>query len=349
MEITVRELSKIVNGDVDGDNDLIVNGFSPIEEAREGSLSFISNPKYNSYLYKTKAAAVLVKKDFIPEKNKYPTLIKVSDVYSTLSILLERFNHKNLEKKGIEPTAFISETATIGKEVYVGAFAYIGENVRIGDNVKIFPQSYIGENCTIGDNTIIYPGVKIYHNCIVGENCILHAGCVVGGDGFGFAPQMNGSYKKMPQTGNVVIERNVEIGANTTIDRATIQSTVIREGVKLDNLIQIAHNVEIGRNTVIAAQSGISGSTKIGENCVIGGQVGIVGHVTIADKTQIGAQSGISNSIIDIGKKWFGSPAMPHKEAMKAEVIKKNLPSLYKRIEELEKFVKDLKSGLEKK
>lgn len=349
MEITVKDLSKLVNGKVKGDQDLIIKGFSPIDEAEEGSLSFLANPKYYSFLYSTKASAVLVNDTFAPESNTHPTLIFVQDVYSTLSILLEKFNHNANKKRGIEHYSHIEASANLGKDVYVGAFAYIGKNVILGNGVKVYPHCYIGDNTVIEDKTVCYSGVRIYDGCEVGKSCILHSGCVIGGDGFGFAPQNNGSYKKLPQTGNVKIEDNVEIGANTTIDRATMQSTIIREGVKLDNLIQVAHNVEIGKNTAIAAQSGISGSTKIGKNCIIGGQVGFVGHITIADGTKIGAQSGVSNSIREPDKKWFGSPVKPLKQAIKSSIIFKKLPELYKRIRKLEKRLDQNKSASREK
>src|ERR1017187_5440730 len=296
MRISVDELALMVHGTVDGEHGRFVEKFAPIEEADDKSLSFISNTKYGQYLYTTKAAAVLVSKDFIAEKPTDVVLIRVDDVYSTMSSLLEKFSQAAIRKSGIEQPSFIASSATIGKDVYIGAFAYIGENAVVGNGVLIYPQSYIGDGVSIGDDSIIYSGVKIYSDTRVGKSCILHSGCVLGSDGFGFAPQEDGSYKKIPQTGKVIVYDNVEIGANTTVDRATIKATIIEEGVKLDNLIQVAHNVEIGAHTVIASQTGISGSAKIGKNNMIGGQVGIVGHISIADGSQIGAQSGVSKS-----------------------------------------------------
>jgi UDP-3-O-[3-hydroxymyristoyl] glucosamine N-acyltransferase len=336
MKITVNQLAALVNGTVEGDGSRIVERFSPIEEAEEGSLSFLSNMKYAQYLYTTQATAVLLDRNFQPEKETEAVLIRVDDVYTTLSALLDRFNQQENRKKGIENPSYIAASVKMGEEIYIGAFSYIGDNVTIGDRVQIYPQVYIGDNAEIGDNSIIYPGVKVYSDTSIGTNCILHSGCIIGSDGFGFAPQEDGSYKKIPQTGKVIIQDNVEIGANTTIDRATIKATVIEKGVKLDNLIQVAHNVEIGANTVIAAQAGISGSTKIGSGSAIGGQVGIVGHISIAEGSMIGAQSGVSGAITEKNGKWFGSPAVDHKSAMKAMVIFKKLPELYKRIQALE-------------
>jgi UDP-3-O-[3-hydroxymyristoyl] glucosamine N-acyltransferase len=342
MKISINELAGMINATVEGDGSRQLEKFAPIEEADEKSLSFISNLKYAHYLYTTKAAAVLVSRDFVPEKPTDVVLIHVDDVYTTMSSLLEKFTAIQNQKRGIEQPSYIASTAKIGKDVYIGAFAYIGENATIGDRAMIFPQSFVGDDVTVGSDTTIYAGVKLYSGTQVGERCILHSGCVLGSDGFGFAPQEDGSYKKIPQTGRVIVHNNVEIGANTTIDRATIKATVIEEGVKLDNLIQIAHNVEIGAHTAIAAQAGISGSTKIGKHNAIGGQVGIVGHVTIADGSQIGAQSGVSKTISEKNHKWFGSPAIDYKNAIKAQVIFKKLPELYDRIQSLEKAINKL-------
>ena len=341
MKITVGQLAALVNGRVEGDANSEITGFAPISEAAHGAVTFLTNPKYSHYLYESDATAVLVNDDFVPEGKVKPALIFVKDAYTTVSQLLEQFNSGKQEKTGVEQPSFIGTAATTGEGLYLGAFAYIGENSKIGKNVKIYPQAYIGDNVTIGDNTIIFAGVKIYSDCEVGNYCILHSGCVVGSDGFGFAPQPDGSYKKIPQNGKVIIKDHVEIGANTTIDRATMQATIIESGVKLDNLIQIAHNVEIGENTAIAAQTGISGSTKIGKGCVIAGQVGIVGHITVADRSMIGAQSGISKTIKEAGQKWFGSPAIDYKDAVKASILIKQLPDLNKRILELERIIKD--------
>lgn len=340
MEITAQELCDILKGELSGDGTSIVSKFSPIEVADERSLTFISNPKYHPYLYTTKAAIVLVEKGFQPEKEVKPTLIGVDDVYSTLSSLLDKFNNVAKHKSGVEQPHYVGEGVALGAGHYIGAFSYIGNNCQIGENVKIYPHTYIGENVKISDNTVIYPGAKIFSNCQIGKQCIIHSGAVIGSDGFGFAPQKDGSYKKIPQTGKVVLEDHVEIGANTTIDRATIEATVIKSGVKLDNLIQIAHNVEIGNNSVIAAQSGVSGSTKLGHNCVIGGQVGIAGHITIAKGTQVGAQSGIHSNISKPDTKWFGSPVSEYKTGLRASILLKNLPNIYERLKKVENHIR---------
>ncbi|MBL4654458.1 MAG: UDP-3-O-(3-hydroxymyristoyl)glucosamine N-acyltransferase, partial [Bacteroidia bacterium] len=279
MKLTVQEICDLVKGSLEGDPNAVINKVSKIEEAQSGSVSFLANPKYIQHIYETKASAVIVNDDFELENPINTVLIRVKDAYQALSKLLAHFNSNELDKNGIDQQAFIDETAQIGEDIYIGAFSYIGINAKIGKNVKIFPQCYVGDNAVIGDNTVLFSGVKVYTNCEVGNNCTLHAAVVIGCDGFGFAPVTNGAFKKVAQTGNVILEDNIEIGANTTIDRATIGSTVIRKGVKLDNLIQIAHNVEIGKHTVIAAQTGIAGSTKIGEDCQIGGQVGFAGHL----------------------------------------------------------------------
>ncbi|MEX0967806.1 MAG: UDP-3-O-(3-hydroxymyristoyl)glucosamine N-acyltransferase [Bacteroidia bacterium] len=345
MQLTVAEISRMVDGEWEGDHEVLISSFAPIEEAKKGDITFLSNQKYTPYLYTTGASAVLVEKSFKPGKNKHPTLIYVDDVYSKLSFLLSKFQNNLNGKSGIEQPSFVSDEAALGKQVYVGAFSYVSSGVKIADKVKIFPQVYVGENVEIGQGTILYPGARVYANCRIGQNCIIHSGCVIGSDGFGFAPQADGSYKKMPQTGNVIIEDDVEIGANTTIDRATIRSTIIKKGVKLDNLIQIAHNVEIGQNTVIAAQSGVSGSTKIGSQCVVAGQVGIIGHITIAKGTKIGAKSGIGKSITGEDQKWHGIPAGPYQDTLRAQVLMRKLPELAARIAELEKTIKELKEG----
>jgi len=340
MEITVAELNQYINGAIEGNKNAKIEGFSPIDEAEKGSITFLSNPKYAQHLYHTSASAVLVSKDFVPEQPvNGTTLIYVEDVYSTLSKLMEQFENNSSKKQGIEDLAHVASSACYGEHVYIGAFSYIGENVQIGNNVKIYPHVVINDNSKIGDNTVIYSGVRLYEDTQVGKHCILHAGSIIGSDGFGFAPQQNGSFKKMPQTGHVIIEDHVEIGSNTTIDRATMRATILRKGAKLDNLIQVAHNVEIGENTAIAAQTGISGSTKIGRNCVIGGQVGISGHISIAEGSQIGAQSGVSNSIKEKNQSWFGSPVSPVKEAIKASVLYKKLPELNERLNNVEQLI----------
>jgi len=313
-----------------------VHKLSKIEEGDKGSLTFLSNPKYNSWLYSTDASVVIVKEDFVPDKEVSSTLIKVDDPYLAFTKVLEYYNQIKLHKSGLESPHYIDETAAYGSDLYLGAFSYISANVKIGRNVKIYPNVFVGENVIIGDNTTIFAGSKIYSESEIGEECTIHSGTVIGCDGFGFAPNKNGDYSKIPQTGNVIIESNVDIGAGTTIDRATLGSTIIRKGVKLDNQIHIAHNVEIGKHTVIAAQTGIAGSTKIGDNCKIGGQVGIVGHITIGDNVQIQAQSGIGKSIPD-NETVQGSPAIPYHDFNKSYVHFKNLPKIYSKLDDLGK------------
>ena len=338
MKFTAAQIAGILEGDVIGNPDVEVSKLSKIEEGTEGSLTFLANPKYKPYIYSTQASITIVNKTFEAENAISTTLIKVDDAYKSFSKLLEYYNQIKISKFGIEQPSHISETSTIGKNVYVGAFSYVGENVSIGDNVKIFPGSYIGDNVSIGENTVIFAGVKIYSDCVIGSNCAIHSATVIGADGFGFAPNQDGEYSKVPQTGNVIIEDYVDIGAATTIDRATLGSTIIRKGVKLDNQIQIAHNVEIGKNTVIAAQTGIAGSTKIGENCQIGGQVGIIGHLIIGNNVKIQAQSGITRSIKD-NEVLQGSPAFGYGDYNKSYVYFKNFPKIVKDINELEKKV----------
>lgn len=338
MEITIQQVAELIGGSVDGDGAATVNRLEKIEEATAGSIAFLANPKYTPYLYTTQASAVIVKNDFEPEKDLTTNLIRVDDPYTGFAKLLDAYQQMTAKVKlGIETPSFQSESASIGDHVYLGAFSYLGESVKIGENVKIYPNCYIGDEVEIGDNTIIYPGVKIYANCKVGANCVIHAGVVIGSDGFGFAPQADGTYKSIPQTGNVIIEDNVDIGANTTVDCATMGSTVIRSGAKLDNLVQVAHNVEIGKNTAVASQAGISGSARIGENCQIGGQAGITGHLNIADKTIIGPQAGVPKTINQEGQVWFGSPIMEHRDFLRVSVILRNLPNLIARVKELEK------------
>ena len=338
MEISIEQVAQLIGGSVEGNGSATVNRLEKIEEATEGSIAFLANPKYLPYIYTTGASAVIVKSDFEPEKEVKTALIKVDDPYSAFAKLLEEYQKLTAKVKiGIEQPSFQHETSTFGENVYLGAFSYLGENVKVGNNTKLYPNVYLGDNVEVGENTILHPGVKIYANCKVGSNCTLHAGVVVGSDGFGFAPQADGTYKSIPQTGNVVIEDHVDIGANTTIDCATMGSTVIRSGVKIDNLVQIAHNVEVGKNTAIASQAGLSGSAKIGENCQIGGQAGITGHLTLANKTIIGPQAGVPKTITEEGKIWFGSPIMEHKDFLRASVILRNLPNLIERVKELEK------------
>lgn len=336
MKFTAKQIADILEGEIIGNPEAEVSKLSKIEEGTKGSLTFLSNPKYNSYIYSTKATVAIVNKDFQLEKTTDTTLIKVENAYESFSKLLEFYNEVKNNKQGREKPSFIADSALIGEKEYIGAYAYIGENVILGKNVKIYPNSYIGDNTRIGDNTTIYSGVKIYSETEIGMNCKIHSGSVIGSDGFGFAPTNNGEYKTIPQIGNVIIEDNVDIGSNSTIDRATLGSTIIRKGVKLDNQIQVAHNVEIGKNTVIASQTGIAGSTKIGENCMIGGQVGIVGHIIIGNNVRIQAQSGIGKSIKD-NDIVQGTPAFGYSDYNKSYVYFKNLPKLASKIHKIEK------------
>lgn len=342
MQFTAREISLLLNGTIEGDASVTVNCLAKIEEATSGSLSFLANPRYESFLYSTSASVVIVNKDQALAEPVKATLVRVDNAYSAFSILLEKYNTIKLNKTGMEEPCFIHPTAKIGENAYIGAFAYIGPNVTIGHNCKLYPNTFIADNVTLGDNVTLFSGVKIYFDCVIGNNVTIHSGTIIGADGFGFAPNPDGSYTKISQIGNVIIEDDVEIGSNTTVDRATLGSTIIRKGVKLDNLIQIAHNVEIGANTVIAAQTGVSGSTKIGEQVILGGQVGVVGHITIANGSQVQAQSGISRSITDEGKKWMGSPATSYNDHMRSQVVINRLPELEKRIQELEKKINGL-------
>jgi UDP-3-O-[3-hydroxymyristoyl] glucosamine N-acyltransferase len=336
MKYSVQQIANYLNGTIEGDPKLEINNIAKIEEAQPGDITFLANPIYTPHIYNTDASAVIVKNDFIPEKPIKPTLIKVPDPYQAFSTLLEFYNKTHDHKTGIEEPVKIDPTAQIGKDTYIGAFTYIGKNVKIGNNVKIFPNTYIGDDVTIGDHTIIFANVSIYHDTQIGNHVTIHSGTVIGADGFGFAPNNGNDFKKVPQIGNVIIEDHVEIGSNTSIDRATMGSTIIRRGVKLDNFIQIAHNVEVGENTVIAALTGVSGSTKIGKNCMIGGQVGVAGHLKIGDNVKIGAQSGISHSIKD-GEIVVGTPALPIRNFKKSSILFKNLEDLYLRIQNLEK------------
>ncbi len=336
MKFTAAQIAEILNGRVEGDPNTEVDKLAKIEEGTKGSLTFLSNPKYTSYIYSTNASITIVKETFVIEEKVDTTLIRVPDPYKAFSTLLEYYNQVKLNKSGIEEPSYISASAKYGTNLYLGAFTYLGNNVKIGDNVKIYPNSYIGDNVVIGDNTVIFAGVKIYSETIIGKSCVFHGGVVIGADGFGFSSDESGEYVKVPQIGNVVIEDNVDIGAGTTIDRATLGSTIIRKGVKLDNQIQIAHNVEIGENTAIAAQTGIAGSTKIGKNCLIGGQVGIAGHIKIGNKVKIQAQSGIGRNIED-GEAIQGSPSFNYGDFNKSYVHFKNLPKIVDRINKLEK------------
>jgi len=336
VKFTAAQIAGILEGEVDGNPDVEVSKLSKIEEGVNESLSFLANPKYTQYIYTTKASAVIVNSDFKAEQTIETTLIRVEDAYKSFSKLLEYYNQVKMNKTGIEQPVFISENAKYGKNIYIGAFAYLGENVNVGDNVKIYPNVYIGDNVSIGNRVTLFSGAKIYSDTVIGDNCVIHSGTIIGADGFGFTPNEKGEFTKVPQTGNVIIENNVDIGAATTIDRATLGSTIIRKGVKIDNQIQIAHNVEIGKNTVIAAQTGIAGSTKIGENCLIGGQVGFAGHLTIGNNVRIQAQSGIGKNIKD-NEAIQGSPSFGYSDYNKSYVHFKNLPKIVNRINALEK------------
>ena len=346
MEITVGQIAALVNGVVEGDSSIAINNYSKIEEGKEGCLTFLANPKYEQYIYETQASVVLVRKDFVPERPLKTTLIRVDDPYATIAQLLNMVGNMNQSPNVIENPVHIAEGVEIPNDIHIGAFTYIAKGVKLGKNVKIYPQCYLGEDVTVGDNVILYPGVKVYKECKIGNNCILHSGVVVGGDGFGFAPE-NGVYKKIAQIGNVIIEDDVEIGANTTIDRATMGSTVIKQGVKLDNLIQVAHNVEIGEHTVIAAQAGIAGSTKIGHHNMIGGQCGFAGHISVGNNNQFGAQSGISKSVAD-GNTMMGYPAVKHVDFARQVANVKNLSKMNAEVSELKKQIAELKQLIEK-
>lgn len=338
MKFTAAQIAGILEGEVFGNPEAEVYKLAKIEEGTEGSLTFLANPKYANYIYTTQATIAIVNNTFEPEQEISTTLIKVEDAYKSFSKLLEYYNQVKLMKSGIEQPSVISEGVEHGTDLYLGSFSYIGKNVKIGDNVKIYPNCFVGDNVEIGNNTILFAGARVYSETVIGNNCTIHSGTIVGSDGFGFAPQEDGTYSKVPQIGNVIIEDNVEIGACTTIDRATLGSTVIRKGVKLDNQIQIAHNVEIDENTVIASQTGVAGSTKIGKNCMIGGQVGIVGHITIGDNVKIQAQSGIGKSLKD-GEVVQGSPAFNYGDFAKSFVHFKNLPKIVSEIHEIKKNI----------
>lgn len=344
MEFSAQQIAELLGGTVEGNAETKVSDLSKIEEGKLGTLSFLANPKYTNYIYETDASLVVVNNTLVLEKPVKPTctLIRVEDAYGSFAKLLGLYEQLKGEKKGIEQPSFIHPTATVGENCYVGAFAYIGENAVIGNNVKIYPQVYIGDNAKVDDNTILFSGVKIYNDCVLGKNCTIHASTVIGSDGFGFAPNSENNYQKIPQIGNVVIEDNVEIGSNSSIDRATLGSTILRKGVKLDNLVQIAHNVEIGENTVIAGQTGVAGSTKVGKNCMIAAQVGIIGHIKIADGVKIAGQSGIGKAITKEGEIVQGSPAFGISEYTRSYVLYRSLPKLDLRVRELEKKINDI-------
>ncbi len=341
MEFTAIQIATFLGGVVEGDPETKVYNVAKIEEGAPGMLSFLANPKYEQYLYTTQSSIVLINNDLQLQDKVSATLIRVPDAYAAFAQLLGLYQQFMQSKSGVSSLSFVAKDATYGEDVYIGEFAFIGERAKIGNRVKIYPQVYIGDDVVIGDDTVIYAGAKLYAQTVVGKSCILHSGCVLGADGFGFAPQEDGSYKKIPQIGNVTLGDNVEIGANTCVDCATMGSTRIHDGVKLDNLIQIAHNVELGKNTAIAAQTGVSGSTKIGSNCIIAGQVGFVGHIHVANNTKIGAQSGIIGSVKKEGEEIMGSPSMPVKDFLRMSVYMKSIEKLVKRVEQLEKQIEE--------
>ncbi len=343
MQFTAAQIAMMINGKVEGNADVAVTSFGKIEEAQKGQLAFLANPKYEEFLYTTTASIIIINETQELKQPVEATLIKVPDAYLAFATLLDKYQQiQRQQLTGIQQPVYISATAKVGNNVYLGAFAYLGDNVVVADGAKIYPNAYLGNNVTIGVNSIINPGATIYHDCIIGNHVIIHAGAVIGSDGFGFAPQKDGSFKKIPQIGNVIIEDHVEIGANTTIDRATIGSTLIKAGAKLDNLLQIAHNVEVGNSTAIAALTGVSGSTKIGNNVIIGGQAGLAGHIQIADGTKINGKSGVSKSIKTPNTSVTGTPAIDYTTSMRSQAIARNLPALEKRVLDMEKKLKEL-------
>jgi UDP-3-O-[3-hydroxymyristoyl] glucosamine N-acyltransferase len=343
MEFTAATIAGFLKGEVEGDPEIVVNAVAKIEDGHPGALSFLANPKYEHYIYSTKSSVVLVNRSFVPSSRVQATLIRVENAYDSFASLLKLVDQARPRKSGIHSTAVIESSAKIGKDVYIGAYAYIGENCIVGEGCSVYPHVYVGDNSKMGNNCTLNPGVTIYHDCILGEGVTIHAGTVIGSDGFGFAPQSETEFMKIPQLGNVIIEDHVEIGANVAIDRATMGSTIIHRGVKLDNLIQIGHNVEVGENTVMAGQTGIAGSTKVGKNCMFGGQVGISGHVKIADGTKIGAQSGIPSDVKKENSILLGYPAIDHKDFLRCAVIYKKLPEMKIKMDALEKEVELLK------
>ena len=344
MEFSAKQIAEFIHGKIEGDENATVNTFAKIEEGKKGAISFLSNPKYTHYLYDTESSVVLVDEALELTRQTKATLIRVSNAYESVAKLLQLYESMKPKKQGIDSMAFVSSTAKIGEGCYVGAFAYIGDNVEIGDNCQIYPHATIYDNTKIGNNCIIYPNASIYHDCRIGNNVTLHSGCVIGADGFGFAPSQDG-YDKIPQIGIVTLEDNVEIGANTCVDRSTMGSTYIRNGVKLDNLIQIAHNVEVGKNTVMAAQVGVAGSTKVGEWCMFGGQVGMAGHITIADRTNVGAQAGIPGNVRKPDTTILGTPAYDAKGFMRSSAIFRKLPDMYAQLNNLQQEIEKLKNN----
>ena len=345
MKFTATQIAELLEGRVEGNPKAEVWNVAKIEEGAPGMISFLANPKYTHYIYETQSSIVIVNDDFEPTAPVTTTLIRVADAYACFAKLLAFYDQMMQNKQGISSLAFVSSTAQMGENLYLGEFAFVGEHAKIGNNVKLYPQVYVGDGCVIGDNTVLYPGVKLYRNTVIGKNCILHAGAVLGADGFGFAPQPDGHYEKIPQVGNVVVDDNVEIGANTTIDRSTMGSTRVHKGVKLDNLIHLAHNTEVGENSALAAQVGVSGSTHLGKNCVVGGQSGFVGHITIADGSQFGGQSGIMGSIKEGNQKFMGTPIQPLRQYLVSNARFRHIDEMARRLDQLEKELRELKGG----
>jgi UDP-3-O-[3-hydroxymyristoyl] glucosamine N-acyltransferase len=348
MQFTAQQIAALIQGSIEGTPDATIRSVAKIEEATEGTLSFVANPKYEEYLYSSKASVIIVNEGLSLQQPVEATLIRVKDAYAAFALLLQKYNEMmaGQKKRGVEHPAFISASARIAEDAYIGAFSYVGDGAEIKAGAQVYPGAFVGDRAIVGEGSILYPGVKLYHECVLGARVTVHSGTVIGSDGFGFAPQADGSYKKVPQIGNVLVEDDVEIGANTTIDRATMGSTVIRRGVKLDNLIQIAHNVEVGQHTAIAAQTGISGSTKIGAGCLIGGQVGIVGHIRISSGTKINAQSGLAKSVTEENTALNGSPAFDYKSSLKSAAVYRNLPDIQQRLIQLEETVRLLTDQL---
>jgi len=342
MNFTASVIAEFLKGSVEGNPEASVNDVSKIEEGKAGTLSFLANPKYEKYIYNTESTIVIVNEDFTPQKKIPATLIRVPNAYESFAALLRFYEQSKPKKSGVSPQSSIAESASVGKEIYVGEFTVVSENVSLGNGAVLYPQVYVGEGVKIGEGTILHPGVKVYEGCVIGDHCVIHAGAIIGGDGFGFAPNQENNYEKVPQLGKVIIEDHVEIGANTTVDRSTMGATILRKGVKLDNLIMIGHNVEVGENTVIAAQSGISGSSKVGKNCMFGGQVGLIGHITIASGVKIAAQSGITKDIKEEGIVIQGSPAFDFGPYQRSYAVFRNLPKLAKQVSDLEKKTENL-------
>ena len=344
MKFLASQIAALLSGTVEGDPNAEVWNVAKIEEGRPGMLSFLANPKYTSYIYETQSSVVIVNRDFEPKQPVAATLIRVDDAYASFAKLLAYYDQMSQNKSGVSSLAFVSSSARMGENLYLGEFAFIGENAVIGDNVKIYPQVYVGDGVVVGDNTTLYPGVRLYRNTVIGQRCIVHAGAVIGADGFGFAPQEDGHYEKIPQVGNVVVDDDVEIGANTTIDRSTMGSTRVHKGVKLDNLVHLAHNVEVGENSALAAQVGVSGSTHLGKNCVVGGQSGFVGHLHIADGSKFGGQSGIMGSIKQENQEFMGTPIQPLRQYLTSNARFRHIDEMARKIEMLEKELEQLKS-----